>query len=330
MMILGAALAAATLAVGVLTAPLAVAAQPAGKVYRLGFLSGGSLALTKPSLEEFRQGLRELGYVEGKNIVIEDRWADGKQDRLPELAADLVRLKVDVIVAAISPAARAAHQATRTIPIVMIGVGDPIGLGLAASLARPGGNVTGTASYGPELAAKALGLLKEAVPSLKRVAILWTPDNPLHGSVFKDLEAPARSLAIELYPLKIVSPEDFEGTFSTAVTKHASAVWVLGDPMFSVHQARIAALAAKARLPTMFFTRGHVEAGGLMAYGPDFPHMYRQAAAHVAKIVNGAKPADLPIEQPTKFELVINLKTAKALGLTIPPSLLLRADRVIE
>jgi putative ABC transport system substrate-binding protein len=329
MMIVRAAFAAAV-TLGLLAAPLAGEAQPARGTHRIGFLDGGSAGPSAPIVEQFRQGLRELGYTEGQNIVIEYRWAEGKPDRLPELAADLVRLKVDLIVAPISTSAQAAHQATRTIPIVMIGVGDPIALGLAASLSRPGGNVTGTASYGPELVGKNLELLKDVVPDIKRVAIFWTPGNPAHVQSLKDLEEPGRLLAIQVLALKIVSPDDFEGAFRTAVTERAAAAWFFGEPMFIIHRARIATLALNARLPTMFLVRRHVDAGGLMSYGPKFADLYRRAATYVDKILKGAKPGDLPIEQPTTFELVINLKTAKALGLTIPPALLLRADEIIQ
>ena len=315
---------------GLLAAPLAAEAQQAGRTHRIGFLAGGSPGSSSPYVDVFLQGLRELGYVEGQNIVIEYRWADGKSDRLPELASDLVRLKVDLIVASVSNSAQAAHEATRTIPIVMIGVGDPIGLGLATSLSRPGGNVTGTASYGPELVSKNLELLQEVVRDMKRVAIFWSPANPLHARVLKDVEGQARSLGIQVQPLRIVSRDDLEGAFRSAATEHAAAVWVLGDPMFGVQRARIATLALNARIPTMFLVRQHVDAGGLMSYGPKFAELYRRAATHVVKILKGAKPGDLPIEQPTTFELVINLKTAKALGLTIPQLVLLQADEVIQ
>jgi putative ABC transport system substrate-binding protein len=315
---------------GALAAPLAAEAQQAGRVHRIGFLAGGSPGSSAPNVAQFRQGLRELGYAEGQNIVIEYRWAEGKPDRLPELAADLVRLKVDLIVAPGSTSAQPAHQATRTIPIVMISVGDPIALGLVASLSRPGGNVTGNASYGPELVGKQLELLKEIVPNVKRVAVFWTPTNPAHVRSLKDLEVPARLLAIQVVPLKIVTADDFEEAYRIAATERAVAAWFLGDPMFLLHRARLTTLALNARLPTMFFTREHVDAGGLVSYGPLFADLYRRAATYVDKILKGTKPADLPVEQPTKLELVINLKTAKALGLTIPQSLLLRADEVIQ
>lgn len=319
-----------TLAVSVFLAPLAAETQPAGRVYRIGFLAGGSPGPSAPNVEQFLQGLRELGYTEGQNLAIEYRWAEGKLDRLPELAADLVRLKVDLIVAPVSNSAQAAYQATRTIPIVMIGVGDPIALGLAASLSRPGGNVTGNASYGPELVGKNLELLKDIVPGIKRVAVFWTPANPAHVRSLKDLEEPARLLAIQVLPFKIVSADDFEEAFRTAAAERAAAAWFFGEPMFMLHRARLATLALNARLPTMFLARQHVDAGGLVSHGPVFAHLYRRAAIYVDKILKGTKPGDLPVEQPTTFELVINLKTARTLGLTIPPSVLLRADEVIQ
>ena len=316
------------LALEVLVARPAAVAQQARKVHRIGVLAAGSDAGT-PLLVDFRQGLRELAYAEGDNLLIEYRFAEGKVERLPELAADLVRLKVELIVAVFATSARAAHQATRSIPIVMIAVGDPVNLGLAASLARPGGNVTGTVSYLPELGGKPLELLKEMIPDLKRVAILSNPSNPGHAPLLKDVEPAARSLAIRLQPLSVANAEDLEGALRTA-TRDAAAVWVLGDALFIAHRARIAALAAAARLPTLLPGRPFTEAGGLMSYGPHLPHVYHRAATYVDKILKGAKPGDLPIEQPTKFDLVINMKTAKALGLQIPRSLLLRADHIVE
>ena len=313
-----------------LAATLSVEAQPSGSVRRIGFLSGSSPEAARGFVEEFRRGLREHGYVEGQNIHVEYRWAEGKLDRLPGIIAELIRLRVELILAVASPAARAAHQATQTIPIVMVAVGNPVELGLAASLARPGGNITGFTSYGPDLTAKQLELLREAVPDMKRLAVLWTPANPLHPGTVRDLEELGRSRGIQIQPLKVVSPDDIEGAFRSAATGRAGAVWVVGDSMFIVHRARLAALAIDARLPTSFFWRGFVEAGGLMSYAPDFNRLYRQAATHVDKILKGAKPAEIPIEEPTKFELVINLRTAKALGLAIAPSLLLRADHIIE
>jgi putative ABC transport system substrate-binding protein len=318
-----------TLAISVV-APLVAEAQPPSKTYKIGFLASGSPSPASPLVGEFQQGLRDLGYVDGQNLAIEYRWAEGKLDRLPELAADLVRFNVDLIVAPVSTSAQAAHEATRTIPIVMIGVGDPIGLGLAASLARPGGNVTGTASYGPELAGKSIELLKEVVHDLRRVAVFFVPANPAQARTLKDASEVASALAVQLQPLEIVSPDDLDGAFRRAATEHAAAVWVLGDPMFIAQRDRIAALALSANLPTMFLTRANVDAGGLISYGPKFAQLYRRAATYVDKILKGAKPSDLPIEQPTTFELVINLKTAKALRVSIPQSVLVRADEVVN
>jgi putative tryptophan/tyrosine transport system substrate-binding protein len=314
---------------GVVAAPLGATAEQAGKPAHIGYIAGASRDSDASFIQAFREGLREHGYTEGRDIVIEYRWADGKAERLPELAADLVGRRVDLIVALSPQPTLAAQRATRTIPIVTI-AGDPVALGLAASLARPGGNVTGIATYGPELVGKNLELLKNLLPTLKRVGIFWIPANPNHVRSLKDVEETARSFAIQILPLKIVSPGDFEDAFRTAVTEHAGAVWIFGEPLFTLHRARLAALASDARLPTMFLFREHVEVGGLVSYGPDNVNLFRRTARYVDKILKGAKPGDLPIEQPTKFELVINMKTAKALGLTIPPSVLARADQVIE
>ena len=321
---------AVVLAFSLFLAPLAAEAQPSGSVRRIGYLAPGWAEADREFLEELRRGLRERGYVEGQNLHVEYRQAEGKVDRLPGLVTDLIGLRVELIVARASAAALAAHQATRTIPIVMVAVGNPVELGLAASLARPGGNVTGFTSYGPNLTGKQLEHIREAVPDMKRLAVLWTPGNPLHPGVLRDLEELTRSRGIQIQSLKIVTPDEIEGALRAAATGHAAAVWVVGDAMFSANSLRIATLAMNARLPTCFFWRGFVEAGGLMSYAPDFNHMYFQTATHVDKILKGVKPAEIPIEEPTKFELVINLKTAKALGLTIPQSLLVRADEVIQ
>ena len=293
---------------------LSVETQPASSVRRIGFLSGNSSESTRGFVEEFRRGLREQGYVE----------------RFPELARELVQLKVDVLLTGVTAAIRFLKEATTTIPIVMVYSTDPVNNGFVASLARPGGNVTGFTSFGLDLTAKQLELLREAVPDMKRLAMLWTPTNPLHPGTVRDLGELTRSRGMQIQPLKIVSPDEIQGAFRAAATQRAAAMWVVGDPMFAVHRSRIATLAMDARLPTSFFGRQFVEAGGLMSYAPDLNHIYRQAATHVDKILKGAKPAELPIEDPTKFELVISLKTAKALGLTIPQTLLLRADQVIE
>jgi putative tryptophan/tyrosine transport system substrate-binding protein len=315
---------------GLLAAPLAAEAQQAGKVWRIGFLSGSSAVAAKPFVEQFRQGLRELGYVEGENIIIEYRWAEGQPNRLPQLAIDLARMAPDLIVAGTSQPAMAAHKATTSIPIVMVNVGDPVYLGLATSLARPGKNLTGLTSFGPELAAKQLALLKEVVPEVKRIAVLNNPGNPLATHWLKETEAAARALAVQLQPLSITGPDDVATAFRDAMKGRAGAVLVAAEQVVNLQSAQISALALSNRLPTMFGNRLLMDAGGLMAYSIDFAAPYRRAATYVDKILKGGKPGDIPIEEPTKFELVINLKTAKALGLTIPPALLSRADEVIQ
>jgi putative tryptophan/tyrosine transport system substrate-binding protein len=301
-----------------LAAPLAAQAQSAGKVYRVGVLSAGSLI--NPEIQAFRETLRALGWVEGRNIAIESRFAEGRTDRLAGLAADLVRLKVQAIVAGPSTVAKAALQATTTIPIVMAGVGDPVRLGFVKSLNHPAGNMTGLATLLPELEAKSFQLLTELLPGLVRVAVLLNPDNPLHE--VKDAEAAAKLVGLQLVPVRARSPEEFPAAFDAIVKARAGAVDIWGDPVFGRHRVALVDLAMKSHLPTMFKTRPDIAAGGLLAYGPDFVDLYRRAASYVDKILKGAKPGDLPVEQPTKLEL--------ALGLTIPPSLLQRADQVIE
>jgi putative ABC transport system substrate-binding protein len=307
-------------------------AQQAGKVYRVGVLSPFSSSFVPgPSFEAFRQTLRELNYVEGRNIALEYRWADGRYDRLPGLAADLVRLLVDVIVSAWStPTALATKTATSTIPIVFAGVGDAVGVGVVESLTRPGGNVTGSTFITEETIGKQLELLKEVVPRIARVGVLINPVNPVYGPVLRASKAPARALGLQLDVVGVQGPEDFERAFRTATKRQVDGLVVLRDAVLIANQARVLTLAANARLPAMYGIREFVDSGGLMSYGPSLVDMYRRAAYLVDKILRGAKPADLPVEQATKFELVINLKTAKALGLTIPPSLLQRADQVIE
>ena len=313
-----------------LTAPLAVEAQRAGKVYRIGFLSGSSAVAGKAGVEQFRQGLRELGYVEGQNIMIEFRWAESQQDRLPQLATDLIRIAPDLIVVVAAQSAVAAHNATTTIPIVMVHVGDPVYLGLATSLGRPGKNLTGLSSFGPELAGKTLSLLKELLPEVKRIAFLINPGNPLASHTGKEMEAAARTLGLQLQPLSITGPDDVPTAFRDAVKGRAGAVLVASDVVVNEQAAQISALALSNRLPTMFRNRRLMDAGGLMSYSIEILAPYRRAATYVDKILKGAKPGDIPIEEPTRFELVINLKTAKALGLTIPQSVLGRADEVIQ
>jgi putative ABC transport system substrate-binding protein len=314
----------------ILAAPLVADAQQAGKVYRIGYLSSGP-ATSNLYSEAFQQGLRELGWVEGQNIVTDYRFAEGRLDRLPDLAAELVRLKVDVIVASPTPAAVAAKNATGTVPIVMWGVGDPVGLGLIASLARPGGNVTGLSfSVGMDTFGKGLELLREAIPKVRRVAVLSNPAHPAHALAINNVKVAARSLRVQLQLVEARGPNEFDGAFAVMAKERVAAVLVLADSVFVFQRARLADLAARNRLPSMHGNKENVEAGGLMSYGPTNVDALRRAAGLVDKIFKGAKPADLPGEQPTKFEPVINLKTAKALGLTIPQSLLLRADQVIE
>jgi putative ABC transport system substrate-binding protein len=318
------------LALGLLAAPLAADAQPPPKVPRIGILWASPISANAHLREAFRQGLRELGYVEGQNVAIEFRYAEGKLERLPDLAAELVRLKVDVIVATNTPTALAAKQATRTIPIVVSVSGDPVESGLVASLARPGGNVTGLSLMVPELAGKRLQLLKEVVPGTSRVAVLSNPTNPYTGLVVRETQAAARVLGVQLQPLEVRAAEDIDRAFQAAIRGRANALIVVDDGLVFTHRARIVALAAKSRLPAIYPFREPVEAGGLMSYATNLADSNRRAATYVDKILKGAKPADLPVEQPTRFELVINMKTAKSLGLTIPQTVLIRADHVIQ
>jgi putative ABC transport system substrate-binding protein len=300
-------------------------AQQAGKVWRMGWLGVGPADATA-GFDVFREGLRALGYVEGQNLHIERRFAQNNLDALPALAAELTQLKVAVIVAGDSQALRSAWETTKTIPIVMTVSADPVGAGFVASLSRPGGNVTGLTNVSPQLAGKRLELLKEVVPKLTRVAIIGQARHP----DWKELAEAARTLGVRLQILKVEHRDEFERAFELSVMERAGGLIVLPSPVTNFYSRRLIALAENHRLPAMYPLRQYVEAGGLMAYGPNVLAMYRHAATYVDKILKGAKPADLPVEQPTKFEFVINLKTAKALGLTIPPSLLLRADQVIE
>jgi putative ABC transport system substrate-binding protein len=311
-----------------LGAPLAsFAQQPPARFHRIGFLGPTSAAGIASRLEALRAGLRELGYVEGKNLVIEFRWAEGKYDRLPELAAELVRLKVDLIVTHGGPGIRAAKQATTTIPIVMAVVADAVADGLVASLARPGGNITGLSFFGPELNAKRLELLKETFPRIRRVAFLFQGRGS--GVNLRAMEAAAGSLKVELQQFAVRSAAEFESAFATMSKQRVEAVAITEDTMFVANLAALVSLAARQRIPSIGFVEV-AEAGGLMAYGVNIPAMFRRAAVFVDKILKGAKPGDLPIERATTFELVINRKAAKALGVTIPQSILARADRVIE
>jgi ABC-type uncharacterized transport system substrate-binding protein len=314
----------------VFLSPHVIEAQQPEKVYRIGYLDQGSTAGGKPYLDAFRQGLRDLGWVEGRNVALEVRFAEGKTDRLPALAAELVRLKVDVIATSSTPAALAAKRATTTIPIVIGFAADPVGSGIVTSLARPGGNITGWTHQGFELRRKYLQLLKEAVPGATRFGVLWNPTNQVHGPSLKIIEAAASQLKVELHEVGVQDPQQLENAFSALAQKQVEGIVVFPDGMFLAQTPLIVALAARQRLPVMYGVREYVEAGGLMAYGANLPEMYRLGAAIVDKILRGAKPADLPVEQPTKFELLINLKTAKALGLAIPQSLLVRADELIQ
>jgi ABC-type uncharacterized transport system substrate-binding protein len=318
----------ALLALVLLAVPLAAEAQPPAKIARIGYLESG--APGTPLVEAFRQGLRDLGWTEGQSIAVEVRAAEGKYDRLPELAAELVRLKVDVIFASSTPAALAAKRATTTIPIVIGRVADPVGSGLVTTLARPGGNITGWTHQGIELRVKYLDLVKEAVPEATRIGVLWNPANPIHGPSLKSMEATAEALKVELHPVGARDPHEIEGAFAALAQKCVQALTVFQDGMFLAQGPLIIALAARSRTPTMYGLTDLVRTGGLMGYGVNLPGMYRHGASYVDRILKGAKPADLPIERPTKFEFVINPKTAKALGLTIPPSVLARADEVIQ
>jgi ABC-type uncharacterized transport system substrate-binding protein len=311
------------------TAPPAEAQQPT-KVPRIGFLGGVSLSAQTARHEAFRQGLRELGYVEGKNIVIDWRSADGKLDRLPALASELVRLKVDIIVTPGASPTRAAKAATSTIPIVMTQVGDPVGSGFVASLARPGGNITGLSTFDPELGGKRLELLKEVVPKLSRVAVFGNSTAPGYAPMIREMEVAANAFKVQLQYQNILDSKDIETAFRAASKGRADAVVTFASAILSNQRAQIVELATKNRLPAIYHNSPFVEAGGLMTYGVSVIDLDRRAATYVDKILKGAKPADLPVEQPTKFELIINLKAAKQIGLTIPPNVLARADKVIK
>jgi len=322
-----------TLAGGLLAAPLAAGAQQAGrKVPHIGILT--LLNFPDPNLPgvwgAFRQGLRDLGYVEGQNIAMEYRAAEGKLERLPDLAAELVRLNVDIIISETTPATAAAKKATATIPIIMESVGDPIGAGFIASLAQPRTNLTGFSLMSVDLGAKRLELLKTLIPKISRVAVLWNPTNPAQKLMLPAAEGPARALGLTLQPVALADAGGLETAFETIIREQTHALMVFEDSVTTTNRRRIAELAGRHRLPAMYGLKSFVEVDGLISYGPDPFEQFRRGAVYVDKILRGTKPADLPIEQPTKFELVINLKTAKALGLTIPQSLLLRADQVIE
>jgi putative ABC transport system substrate-binding protein len=307
----------------------AQAQQPA-KVPRIGFLIGSSASANAARIEAFRQGLREFGYVENKNLVIEWRHAEGKLDRLPGLAAELVHLKVDVIVTAGPTQTRAAKQATVTIPIVMAFDNDPVGSGFVANLARPGGNITGLSAVSPEISGKRLELLKEIVPKLSHVTVLGNSAEPANRQVLREVELAAEAFKVQLQYVDVLDPKDIEIAFRAASKGRADAILVLVSPVLNSQRKPIADLAIKGRLPAIYYAPEWVEDGGLMSYGANFTDLYRRAATYVDKILKGAKPAELPVEQPTKFELIINLKTAKQIGLVIPPNVLAQADKVIR
>ena len=319
------------LAGGLFAAPLVAAAQPTAKVYRIGFLVTATSTETGHLFKALSEGLRELGYVEGRNVVFERRFAEGRQERLPALAVELVRLKPDILVTGSNPVIAAVKEATATIPVVMAVSRDPVGAKFIASLARPGGNITGLANdTAPEIIGKNLAFLKEAVPRISRVTYLWNPVPPGAEASKNALESAARNLGVAFQSVEVRRHDEFESAFTAMVRERANGIVVAQDPVTFGSRSQVAVLAARNRLPAVYGVREFAEAGGLMSYGPNIADQFRRAAMYVDKILKGAKPGDLPIEQPTKFELVINLKTAKALGLTLPPSLLQRADQVIE
>ena len=316
----------ANLTGSLLAAPLAAEAEQARKMWRVGILGNENSA----PWEAFRRGLRDLGYVGGRNLTMESRWSEGRTERLPALAIELVQLRVDVIVASGTQAVRAAKQATSTIPIVMAVSAHPDKIGLVESLARPGGNVTGLDNVGPDLKGKQLQLLKEVAPKVSRVAVLWNPANLVETFGFKEMVAAAAVIGVEIQSIDVRTPDDYLAAFATVTASRADALYAFGNPVNFKNRQLIADFALKSRLPSIYEERLFVESGGLMSYAPSFTDLFRRAATYVDKILKGAKPADLPVEQPTKYELLINLKTAKALGLTIPPSVLGRVDQVIE
>jgi len=312
-----------------LAAPLVLFAQQQ-RIYRVGFLGNSTAALEAHLVGPFREGLRDLGYVEGRNVLIEYRWAEGKYERFPALIEDLIAQKVDVIVTAGTPATLAVKKVTTTVPLVMIAVGDPVGTGIVPSLSRPGGNITGLTSIAQELDAKRLELLREVIPKLSHIAVLWNSASPLQMIEQSRVRAAARALRVDVLSYGVQREEGFEKAFATIIREHPGALLVLADRLFLHHRKRIMDFATNNRLPGVYAYRELVEAGGLMSFGPSYPGMHRRAAYFVDRILRGADPGDLPVERPASFELVVNLKAAKALGLTIPPSVLLRASEVIE
>jgi putative tryptophan/tyrosine transport system substrate-binding protein len=319
------------LGAGALTVPFAsLSQQLPARMNRIGFLGFGSSTTTLARTKAFLQGLRDLGYIEGKNIVIEYRWADGKVEILPDLAAQLVDLKSDVIFAQGPQATLAAKKASTTIPIVFVGIGDPVSRGMVASLARPGGNITGLSNLAPTLSSKRLELLKESAPRILSVAVFWNGTSPGNREVLKDSEVAARALKLTLHPIEVRKAEDFDAAFQAVTKARADALMPLPDPFTNAHLTRVIEFAAKNRLPAIYAGSEFADAGGLMSYAPNIADQYRRAATYVDKILKGAKPANLPVEQPTRFELVVNMRTAKALSIAIPRALLASADRVIE
>jgi putative ABC transport system substrate-binding protein len=316
------------LLLSLLTVPLAAVAQPPGKIYRIGFLSTDPPPA--PRWEALLDGLRERGYREGRNLVFERRFSAGNAERFPEFVAEMVQLRVDLIIVTTTPAALTAKHATQTIPIVMPTALDPVGAGLVESLARPGGNITGLSAFAPELSGKRLELLQEVVPGMTRVAVLWNAANPANASAWQETQAAARALGLRLQSQEVRGSQDLEGAFALTAQARPEALLVLGDSLINMYRPQIAEFATQQHLPSVFASREWVVAGGLMSYGASLPDLYRRAATYVDKILKGTKPADLPVEQPMTFELVINLKTAEVLGLTIPPSVRFRADEVIQ
>ena len=313
-----------------LAVPLAAEAQPAGRVYRIGFLGNSMAALEANLVGPFREGLRDLGYVEGRNVLIEYRWAEGKYDRFPALIGELLALKVAVIVTAGTPATLAVKKATTSVPLVMLAVGDPVGTGIVPSLSHPGGNITGLTAISTEMDAKRLELLREVVPSVSYIALLWNAGSPLQVLAEKQVQAAAQVLRMRVLSLGVKTEEEIKSALAVMARERSDALLVLADRLLLHHRALIMDFATRHRLPGVHAYRELVEAGGLMSFGPSYADMHKRAAYFVDRILKGAKPGDLPVERPLTFELVINLKTAKALGLTIPPSLLQRADQVIE
>ena len=316
--------------ISVLITPSASQAQHRGHVPRVGYLGTSSASLEPELVKAFREGLRDHGYIEGQNIVIEYRWAEGNYKRFPDLVADLVKLKVDLILTTGTPGALAAKQATQTIPIVMAVTGDAVATGLVSSLARPGGNLTGLTTMVPDLEGKRLEILREVLPKLATLAVLLNTSNPLTAIQWEQAKTSAKALGIQLQPIELQRPEDFKDAFARVARQRPDAITMVADRFLLAHRTEIADFVAKTRLPAMYPYRDFVVAGGLMSYAPSYEDLFRRSATYVAKILRGAKPSDLPIEQPTKFEFLVNLKTAKILGVPIPPSLLLRADHVFE